>query len=45
MGFLNVVSVTLTDKTNRFNPKKPEDDWMKTLKTMAPYGLNIDDSV
>ena len=44
-GFLNDVSVTLIDKTDGSDPKKPEDYWMKTLKTMVPYGLNIEDSV
>ena len=44
-GFLNDVSVTLIDKTDESDPKKREDYWMKTLKTMAPYGLNIEDSV
>ena len=43
-GFLNDVSVTLIDKTDGSDPKKREDYWMKTLKTMAPYGLNIVDS-
>ena len=42
-GFLNDVSVTLIDKTDGSDPKKREDYWMKTLKTMAPYGLNIVD--
>ena len=44
-GFLNDVSVTLIDKTDGSDPKKREEYWMKTLKTMAPYGLNIEDSV
>ena len=43
MGFLNDVSVTLLDKTDGSDPKKREDYWMKTLKTMASYGLNIED--
>ena len=42
---LNNVSVKLIDKTNGSDPEKREDYWMKTLKTMAPYGLNIEDSV
>ena len=44
-GLLNDVSVTLIDKTDRSDPKKREDYWIKTLKTMAPYGLHIEDSV
>ena len=44
-GFLNDVSVTLIDKTDGSDPKKREDYLMKTLKIMAPYGVNIEDSV
>ena len=44
-GFLNDASVTLIGKTDGSDPKKREDYWMRTLKTMAPYGLNIEDSV
>ena len=44
-GFLNDVSVILIDKTDGSDPKKREDYWMKTLKTIAPYDLNIEDSV
>ena len=44
-GFLIDVSVILIDKTDGSDHKKREDYWMKTLKTMAPYGLNIEDSV
>ena len=43
--FLNDVWVTLIDKINGLDPKKREGYWVKTLKTMAPYGLNIEDSV
>ena len=45
MEFRNDVSVTLIDKTDRSGPKKREDYCMNTLKTMAPYGLNIEGSV
>ena len=46
-GFLNdvLVIVTLIGKTDGSDSKKREDYWIKTLKTMAPYGLNIEDSV
>ena len=44
-GFHNYVSVTLIDKTDGSDPKKQEDYWVKTLKTMGPYGWNIEDSV
>lgn len=45
MGFLNRVSVTLIEKTDRSDPKKGEDYWMKTLKIMVPFALKFEDSV
>ena len=44
-GFLNDVSITFIDKTDPSDPLKREDFWRKTLKTMASFGLNIEDSV
>ena len=44
-GFLNDVSITFIDKTNPPDPLKREDYWRRTLKTMALFGLNIEDSV
>ena len=38
------VSVTLIGKTDGWDPKKREDYSMKTLQTMAPYTLNIQES-
>ena len=43
-GFLNNISITFIDKTNPSDPLRREDYWRKTLKTMVPYGLNIEDS-
>ena len=43
--FLDDVSITLIDKTDGFNPTKRENYWMRTLKTYAPYGLNVVDSI
>ena len=42
--FLGNVSITLIDKIDGKDPKKRENYWMRTLKTYAPFGLNIDDS-
>ena len=42
--FLDNVSITLIDKTDGSNPSKRENYWMRTLKTFAPYGLNVKDS-
>ena len=44
-GFLNAVSVTFIDKTNPYDLLKPENLWRESLMTLAPYGLNIKDSV
>ena len=42
--FLNEASVTCIDKADEKDPEKRERYWMRTLKTMEPYGLNIADS-
>ena len=44
-GFLKNVSIILIDKTDGKDPKKREYYWQRTLKTYAPFGLNIEDSV
>ena len=44
-GFLENVSLTVTDKTDPSDPLKGEDQWRSTLKTMAPFGLHIEKSV
>ena len=41
-GFLNDVSITFIDKTDPTDPLRREDYWRQTLKTMVPYGLNIE---
>ena len=43
--FLDDVSVTLIGKTDWSNPTKRDNYWMQTLKTFAPYGLNVVDSI
>ena len=44
-GFLEGVSLTFVDKIDRSDPLKREDYWRSTLKTIAPFGLNIEQSV
>ena len=44
-GFLGNTSITLIDKTDGKDPKNRENCWMKTLKTYALHGLNIEDSI
>ena len=44
-GFLNDVSITFIGKTDPSDPLKREDYWRRTLRTMAPFGLNTEDSV
>ena len=39
------VSVTFIDKTYPSDPLRREDYWRKTLQTMLPYGLAIEDNV
>ena len=43
--FLGNVSISLIDKTDRFQPKKRENYWMRTLKTLAPLGFNVESAV
>ena len=43
--FSQSFSVTFIDKTDPSNPLTRENFWRETLKTMARYGLNIEDSV
>ena len=42
--FLQDVSITFIDKTDPSDPLKREKYWRDTLKTFAPYGLNISES-
>ena len=44
-GFLYDVSIKFIDKTDPSNPCKWEDYWGRILKTMAPFGLNIEESI
>ena len=47
-GFHDDVSVIIidkTDKTGGSNPTKKETYWMQTLKTIAHYGLNVENGV
>ena len=43
-GFLNDVSVTF-DKIDPSDPLKQEGYWRRALKTLTPFGLNIEDSL
>ena len=43
--FLKSVAIILLDKTYSKYPKRRENCWMKTVKTYAPFGLNIEDIV
>ena len=44
-GFLGNASISLIDKTDGFQPKKRENYWMRTLKTLVPLGLNVESTV
>ena len=39
------VSITLIDKTNLSNPLQRENYWRTAVKTMAPWGLNVENCV
>ena len=43
--FLEDVVIILIDKTDGRNPRSRKNYWMRTLKTLAPDGLNIEDCV
>ena len=43
--FLGNVSTTLIDKADGKDPKRKKKNWMRTLKTYAPFELNTEDSV
>ena len=43
--FLSDVSVTFFHKTDPSDPLKREDYWRCTLKTMASFGLKVEESV
>ena len=44
-SFLEDVSITLIEKTDPSNPLQRENYWRSTLKTMVPWGLNVEDCV
>ena len=44
-GFLEDVSITFIDKTDSSDSLRREDYWRRKLKTMAPFGLNIEECV
>ena len=44
-GFLHNISITLIDKTDGSNPIERENYWMRTLRTLEPYGLNVENSI
>ena len=44
-GFLGNASIKLINKTDAKDPKITENLWMRTIKSYAPFKLNIEDSV
>ena len=44
-GFLEVVSVSLIDKTDPRKPLEREKFWIWKLDTMTPNGLNVEDNI
>ena len=43
-GFKKEVSICLIDKAQSSDPHKREYYWMRILKTLAPFGLNMEDT-
>ena len=43
--FLDDVLIKLVDKTDGSNPTKRKNYWIQTLKTFAPYTVNVADSI
>ena len=41
-GFLKDVLITLIDKTDASDRKERKKYWMRTLRTLAPSGLNAE---
>ena len=44
-GFSKDLLITFIDKTDPSDPLKRVDYWRRTLRTMASFGLNIEDSI
>ena len=44
-GFFEDIAITLIDKTDGRDPKNRENYWIRTLKTLAPDGLDIENCV
>ena len=44
-GFLEDVSITLTDKTDGSDPTKRETFWMHILETLVPHGLSVENGI
>ena len=44
-SFLKYVTITLIDKTDSYDPNKRGNYWIRTLRNLAPDGLNIEESV
>ena len=42
-GFLDDVSITFIDKADPSGPLRREDFWRRTLKTMEPFGFDIEE--
>ena len=44
-GFYDDITIILIDKTDSSKPTRRETYWRWTLKTIAPYGLNVGNGV
>ena len=42
-GLINDVEIIFIDKTDPSDPTRIEDFWRTKLKTLAPYGFNVEE--
>ena len=42
-GLINIVKIIFTDKFDLSDPTRREEFWRTRLKTLAPYGLNVEE--
>ena len=42
-GLINDVEIVFIDKTDPSDPTRREEFWRNKLKTLAPYGLNVEE--
>ena len=44
-GLINDVEIVFIDKTDPLDPTRREEFWRNKLRTLAPYGLNMEEQL